>query len=189
MDAIVAAAGIVSGLQTFVSRNISPLNNAVLTIGTINGGTKSNIVADEVYMTGTLRTLDPETRVFARDRIIALSKGIAEGYGCTADVEVEWGYAALINTDEVVDVMKARAEEMLGKEHVLMKQFPSLGGEDFSYFIDGSKKGGAFYHLGCGNTAKGITAALHNQQFDVDEDCIPLGIQLQMTFLMDLLQK
>ena len=189
VDAIVAAAGFVSGLQTFVSRNISPLNNAVLTIGTINGGTKSNIVADEVYMTGTLRTLDPETRVFARDRIIALSKGIAEGYGCTADVEVEWGYAALINTDEVVDVMKARAEEMLGKEHVLMKQFPSLGGEDFSYFIDGSKKGGAFYHLGCGNTAKGITAALHNQQFDVDEDCIPLGIQLQMTFLMDLLQK
>ena len=81
------------------------------------------------------------------------------------------------------------AEEMLGKEHVLMKQFPSLGGEDFSYFIDGSKRGGAFYHLGCGNTAKGITAALHNQQFDVDEDCIPLGIQLQMTFLMDLLQK
>ena len=140
-------------------------------------------------MTGTLRTLDPETRVFARDRIIALAKNIAEGYGCTADVEVEWGYAALINTDEVVDVMKARAEEMLGREHVLMKQFPSLGGEDFSYFIDGSKKGGAFYHLGCGNTEKGITAALHNQKFDVDEACIPLGIELQMTFLMDLLQK
>ena len=102
---------------------------------------------------------------------------------------MEWGYACLINTDEVVDVMKARSEEMLGADHVLMKQFPSLGGEDFSYFIDGSKKGGAFYHLGCGNTAKGITAALHNQQFDVDEACSPLGIQLQMTFLMDLLQK
>jgi amidohydrolase len=189
VDAIVAAAGIVSGLQTFVSRNISPLNNAVLTIGTINGGTKSNIVADEVKMTGTLRTLDPETRVFAKDRITALAEGIAQGYGCTAEVDVEWGYACLINTDEVVDVMKARSEELLGADHVLMKQFPSLGGEDFSYFIDGSKKGGAFYHLGCGKTAKGITAALHNQQFDVDEDCIPLGIQLQMTFLMDLLQK
>ena len=189
VDAIVAAAGIVSGLQTFVSRNISLLNNAVLTIGTINGGTKSNIVADEVRMTGTLRTLDPETRIFAKERITALAQCIAQGYGCTADVDVEWGYACLINTDEVVDVMKARAEELLGKEHVLMKQFPSLGGEDFSYFIDGSKKGGAFYHLGCGNSEQGVTAALHNQQFDVDERCIPLGIRLQMAFVLDLLQK
>ena len=104
-------------------------------------------------------------------------------------MDVEWGYACLINTDEVVDVMKARAEELLGKEHVLMKQFPSLGGEDFSYFIDGSKKGGAFYHLGCGNSKQGVTAALHNQQFDVDERCIPLGIRLQMAFVLDLLQK
>ena len=188
-DAIVAAAGIVSGLQTFVSRNISPLNNAVLTIGTINGGTKSNIVADEVRMTGTLRTLAPETRIFAKERITALAQCIAQGYGCTAEVDVEWGYACLINTDEVVDVMKARAEELLGKEHVLMKQFPSLGGEDYSYFIDGSKKGGAFYHLGCGNSKQGVTAALHNQQFDVDERCIPLGIRLQMAFVLDLLQK
>lgn len=189
VDAIVAAAGVISGLQTFVSRNISPLNNAVLTIGTIQGGAKSNIVADEVKMTGTLRTLDPETRLFAKDRITAIAQGIAAGYGCTAQVEVEWGYAALINTDAVVDVMKAKAEELLGREHVLMKQFPSLGGEDFSYFIDGSKKGGAFYHLGCGNSAKGVTAALHNQQFDVDEACIPLGIRLQMEFLLELLEK
>ena len=189
VDAIVAAAGIVSGLQTFVSRNISPLNNAVLTIGTIQGGAKSNIVADQVKMTGTLRTLDPETRVFARDRITAIAQGIAQGYGCTADVDVEWGYAALINTDAVVDVMKECAEEMLGREHVLMKQFPSLGGEDFSYFIDGSAHGGAFYHLGCGNSAKGITAALHNQQFDVDEGCIPVGIALQMKILLKLLTR
>ena len=189
VDAIVAAAGIVSGLQTFVSRNISPLNNAVLTIGTIQGGAKSNIVADQVKMTGTLRTLDPETRVFARDRITAIAQGIAQGYGCTADVDVEWGYAALINTDAVVDVMKECAEELLGREHVLMKQFPSLGGEDFSYFIDGSAHGGAFYHLGCGNSAKGITAALHNQQFDVDEKCIPVGIALQMKILLKLLTR
>lgn len=187
VDAIVAAAGIVSGLQTFVSRNISPLNNAVLTVGTIHGGTRSNIVADEVEMTATLRTLDPETRAFAGERITAIAQGIAQGYGCTADVEVEWGYAALINTDAVVDIMKAKAEAILGKEHVLMKKYPSLGGEDFQYFIDASARGGAFYHLGCGNGAKGITAALHNQQFDVDESCIPLGIELQMSFLMELL--
>lgn len=189
VDAIVAAAGVISGLQTFVSRNISPLNNAVLTIGTIQGGAKSNIVADEVNMTGTLRTLDPETRVFARDRITQIAQGIAQGYGCTAEVEVEWGYSALINTPAVVDVMKSRAEELLGREHVLMKQFPSLGGEDFQYFIDASTHGGAFYHLGCGNSAKGVTATLHNQQFDVDERCIPLGMLLQTNFVLDLLRK
>ena len=189
IDAIVAAAGVVSGLQSFVSRNISPLNNAVLTIGTINGGTKSNIVADEVRMTGTLRTLDPETRAFAAERIKALATHIAEGYGCTAEAQVEWGYSPLINTDEVVDLMRDKATELLGKEHIQMKKYPSLGGEDFSYFIDGSKKGGAFYHLGCGDSAHGVTAGLHNKEFDVDERCIPLGMRLQTEFLLGLLAK
>lgn len=189
IDAVVAAAGVVSGLQTLVSRNISPLNNAVLTIGTIHGGTKSNIVADEVKMTGTLRTLDPETRAFAAERIRTLVDGIAQGYGCTAEVEIEWGYASLINTDAVVDLMREKAEKILGSEHIFMKKQPSMGGEDFSYFIDGSRKGGAFYHLGCGNAEKGITAGLHNRGFDVDEDCIPLGIRLQAEFLLELLKK
>lgn len=189
IDAIVAAAGVVSGLQSFVSRSISPLNSAVLTIGTIAGGTKSNIIADRVTMTGTLRTLDPETRTFAAERIRALAENIAAGYGCKADVEIEWGYAALINTDAVIDILLPRAKELLGAEHVLMKQFPSLGGEDFSYFIDGSKKGGGFYQLGCGNSARGITAGLHNNGFDVDERCIPLGMRLQTEFLLELLKK
>lgn len=188
-DAIVAAAGVVSGLQTMVSRNISPLNSAVLTIGTINGGTKSNIVADEVKMTGTLRTLDPETRAFAAKRIRELAGSIAQGYGCTAEVEIEWGYASLINTDEVVDLMRGKASEILGEEHVFLKKQPSMGGEDFSYFIDGSKKGGAMYHLGCGNAAKGITAGLHNREFDVDEGCIAVGMRLQTEFLLALLKK
>lgn len=189
VDAVVAAAGVVSGLQTLVSRNISPLNSAVLTIGTINGGTKSNIVADEVCMTGTLRTLDPETREFAARRIRELTEGIAQGYGCTADVEIEWGYASLINTDEVVDLMREKAVTLLGEECVHIKKQPSMGGEDFSYFIDGSNKGGAFYHLGCGNAEKGITAGLHNRGFDVDESCIAVGMRLQAEFLLELLKK
>ena len=183
-----AAAGVISGLQSLVSRNISPLNNTVLTIGTINGGTKGNIIADEVRMTGTLRTLDPETRAFAAKRIKELAEHIAEGYGCSAEVVMEWGFASLINTDEVVDLMLRKAEEILGKEHVVLKKQPSMGGEDFSYFIDGSKKGGAFYNLGCGNAAKGITAGLHNKEFDVDESCIGVGMRMQTEFLLELLK-
>lgn len=188
-DAIVAAAGVITALQTFVSRSISPLNSAVLTVGTIHGGVRSNIVADEVTMTATLRTLDPETRSFAARRITEIAQGVAQGYGCQAEVEVELGYSALINTDAVVDVIRENAVRLLGEDHVLMKQYPSLGGEDFQYFSDASTRGGAFYHLGCGNREKGITAALHNQQFDVDERCIPVGIELQLNILMELLTK
>ena len=188
-DAIVAAAGVISALQTFVSRSISPLNSAVLTVGTIHGGVKSNIVADEVVMTATLRTLDPETRSFAARRITEIAQGVAQGYGCQAEVEVELGYSALIHTDAVVDVIRENACRLLGGDHVLMKQYPSLGGEDFQYFSDASAWGGAFYHLGCGNREKGITAALHNQQFNVDERCIPVGIELQLNILMELLTK
>lgn len=185
IDAILIAGNIITSLQSLISRNISPLNSAVLSIGTINGGTKNNIIAGEVRMSGTLRTLDANTRRFAQDRIKCISENIAEALGGECLVEFMGGYGALVNDDEVVDVFKKTAESVLGKDKIVFKEFPSLGAEDFSYFLEKAK--GGFFHLGCGNRVMGITAPLHNKNFDVDENCIKIGVQLQIENLLALL--
>lgn len=187
IDAIMIAGHVITAVQSLVSRNISPLNSVVLTLGKINGGVKDNVIADEVVMTGTLRTLDSETRIYAKQKINEIVSNIAAAFGGTAKAEFNEGYRALINHDEVMDVIKENAEKILGKENIVYKEFPSLGAEDFSYFLDECK--GAFFHLGCGNKKKGITAAIHTENFDIDEECLKIGIQLQVENVLSLLNK
>lgn len=138
-------------------------------------------------MSGTLRTLDPETRKLVKERIKHIVEYTAKAYGGEGIVEFIEGYDALINDDEIVDVIKETAERVLGKDKVQLKEFPSLGAEDFSYFINEAK--GAFYHLGCGNKKMGITAPLHSKDFDIDESCIKTGVLMQVENLLALLKK
>lgn len=185
VDAIVIAGSMITSLQSMVSRNTSPLDSVVLSIGKINGGVKNNIIADTVTMSGTLRTLDEEARNRAKAAIVRLAEGTAAAYGGEAEVWFEDGYKALVNDNEIVDVIKQTAERILGAERIRYKEFPSLGAEDFSYFLDKAK--GAFYHLGCGSISKGITAGLHNEYFDVDEECIKTGVYMQVECILALL--
>ncbi len=173
--------------QTIVSRNVSPLDSAVLTLGTINGGVKGNVIAHEVKIRGTLRTIDPDTRVMIKERIKYIVESVAKSFGGEGFVEIEEGYAALINSSEVVEVIINTVKENFGEGALVIKDKPSLGVEDFSYFIDASK--GAFYHLGCGNVEKKITAPLHNSCFDIDEECLPLGVLAHTLITLNLLNK
>lgn len=187
VDAIVMAASVINTLQTLVSRCISPLDNAVLTLGTIHGGTAGNIVAGEVEMTGTLRTTDPAVRKAAIDTISRQVSLTCQALGGSGEVTVIPGYSALINTDEIVDVLVETASEVIGKAHIHPRKFPSLGVEDFSFFLE--KAPGVFYHLGCANREKGITAPLHSQNFDIDESCLKLGVELQTGLALRLLER
>ncbi len=186
VDPIVTAGYIIIALQSLVSRNISPLNSVVLTLGQINGGIKNNIIPGEVTMSGTLRTIDPATRVFAKKRIREIVENTARAYGATAEVEFEEGYPALINNDEVVDVLKRTAESTLGKDKVKFKEFPSMGADDFSFFLEDTK--GAYYNLGCGNKSKGWNAPIHSDYFMADEESIKIGVLLQTKTLLELLK-
>ena len=187
IDAIAMAGNVITSLQTIVSRNISPLNSVVISLGKISGGVKDNVIADEVKITGTLRALDDQTRIFVKDRIKSVVTNTAFAFGGEGDVEFKDGYQALINNDEVVDVIKENAEKVLGIENIVFKEFPSLGAEDFSYFSDVAK--GAFFHLGCGNTSKGITSAIHTEEFDIEEECLKIGVRLQVNNVLALLNK
>lgn len=185
IDAIVIAGHVITSIQTIVSRNISPLNSIVISLGRISGGVKDNVIADEVNISGTLRALDKETRVFAKNRIKRIVEDTAEAFGGKGNVVFEEGYQALINNDEVVDIIKKNAQKILGKENVVHKEYPSLGAEDFSYFCDTAK--GGFFHLGCGNKEKNITSPIHTKSFDIDENCLKTGVILQVENVLSLL--
>lgn len=185
IDAIMIAGHVITGLQSIVSRNISPLNSVVVSLGKITGGVKSNVIADEVKISGTLRALDEKTREYAKQRIEDIVKATAKAHGGEGIVYFDEGYNSLINDDDVVDVIKENVEKLLGNDNVFYKEFPSLGAEDFSYFSDVAK--GAFFHLGCGDSAKGMTSPIHTETFDIDEKCLKIGVRLQIENIITLL--
>ncbi|MBR3928325.1 MAG: amidohydrolase [Clostridia bacterium] len=177
-DAIVCAAQIITALQSVVARNVSPLDSAVITLGMIEGGRAGNIICDEVKMKGTLRTANKTLREMMIKRIEEISEMIASGMGCTAIAEVSEGYSALVNTPEHAERILNIAAELFGKENALVKDAPSMGGEDFSYFLD--KAPGAFFHVGCSPDKDHIGAPLHSELFNPDESCMKVGILMEL---------
>ncbi|HEX2954662.1 MAG TPA: amidohydrolase, partial [Bacillota bacterium] len=186
IDAVVMAAHVVTALQTIVSRNVSPLDSAVLTLGTIHGGTKENVIADRVVLTGTARTLNLATRKAVKAKIVSVATGVCQGMGGTCSCDFKEGYMPIINHDAVVDVIERNALNRLGNEKIVYKEKPSMGVEDFAFFCHHVP--GAFYYLGCGNKSKGTDAPGHSPTFQIDEDCLKTGILLQVINTLSLLE-
>ncbi|NLB89799.1 MAG: amidohydrolase [Clostridiales bacterium] len=181
-DAIVIAAQIVTALQTLVSRKISPLDSAVLSLGKVKGGTAGNIICDQVYLEGTLRTLQNTTREELKKTISSLVKGIAESMGAKAEVTLKSGYAPIVNDQTLYLHCKDTAEKIVGKEKLVTKEFPSLGVESFGFFLEKTK--GFYYDLGCG-----VGAGLHSEHFKIDEKVLKTGVALQAAMATRILQE
>lgn len=186
VDPLVIAANLIMSLQSLVSRNISPLNQAVFTLGTIHGGTRGNIIPDEVEMTGILRTLDPETRSFMKKRIGEMVENVPKAYGGEGKLYIRESYMALINSDEAVDSVRSVAEKILGENNILISQEPDMGTEDFSYFAANVKS--CFFNLGCRNEEIGAVYPIHSNRFKIDENCLATGVQLQVENVLKLLE-
>lgn len=172
-DAIVVASSIILALQSIVSRNISPLDSAVLTIGKIMGGEAQNIICEEVSMNGILRTINKNTRKEMIKRIENIVSDICRAFDCKG--EVLWGsdgYPPVVNDDYLVDIVAESTEKLFGKDRFILKEKPSLGGEDFSYYLEECK--GVFYHIGCRNSNQEVTQ-LHTSTFNIDERCLAVG--------------
>lgn len=182
-DAIVCAAQVITSLQTLVSRNVSPLASAVLSLGMISGGTAGNIICDRVTLRGTLRTANGEIRAMMKRRIGEVASGVAAAMGCTAEVRITSGYAALVNDEaEAGRVMRVGAR-LLGERNVVRKAAPSMGGEDFSFFCESVP--GAFFHLGCVKKEDMPAPLLHSRDFHLDEDCLTVGAMMHVALVLD----
>ena len=185
IDPIVIASNLVMALQSLVSRNISPLNSAVVTMGSIHGGTGGNIISDEVSMVGILRTLDPETREFVKKRIAELVESIPKAMGGEGILQIRESYGALINNKEAVDFIKETAVKILGIENVVELEHPNMGTEDFSYFCQNTKA--CFFNLGCRSENNITVYPIHSSKFILDEGCLEIGVKLQVENILRLI--
>ncbi|MGL4394668.1 MAG: M20 metallopeptidase family protein [Brevinema sp.] len=178
VDAIVIAAAVIQNLQSIISRNIDGRESAVLSLGMIHGGTARNVIADHVVIEGTIRTLNPEIREHVNKRVKEMLDLTAKAFGGSAKYTRKLGYTSLINHDKAVDHIIENAKTLLGAQNVIMKPHPNMGVEDFAYYLE--KVEGAFFYLGTANYDKGIVHHGHNEGFDIDEDALAIGVQMQL---------
>ncbi|MCL4234979.1 MAG: amidohydrolase [Deltaproteobacteria bacterium] len=175
VDAVVVAAHVVTALQTLVARNVDPTQPAVVTIGQINGGSNFNIIAQEVELRGTVRTLDPTLRGEMKGRIEALAGGVCRAMGATYRYEWTDHYPVTVNDAAMSALVQECAADLLGADRIIT-QGVTMGAEDMSYFLQA--RPGCFFFLGSANPAKGLDKPHHHPEFDFDEDALPLGVEM-----------
>jgi amidohydrolase len=171
IDAIPASAAMVLGLQSVVARETDPLASAVVTVGTIAGGYRNNVIADEVKLSGTLRAQDSTVRDELEARLRRIVAGVAAAYNVTADVHVIRGYPPVYNDVELADRFAdyVRAHSSLRIE----EPPPTMGAEDFAYFAE--RVPGLLIRLGVRSEASGAIHPGHSAFFRIDEDALPVG--------------
>lgn len=167
IDPISIGCQVYMAFQTIISRRISPLEPAVLTISQFQAGTAHNIIPDKVEMVGTVRTFSSEMKEKMRSMMEAVLKSITEANGATYKFEYIPHYPPVINDAGMTALVEDAAKEILGDDNVVRLDQPTMGAEDFSYFQQ--KVPGTYFNIGTFNAEKGITTPLHNPQFNIDE--------------------
>ncbi|MGZ3640450.1 MAG: M20 metallopeptidase family protein [Ktedonobacterales bacterium] len=175
VDAVAIGAAIVNELQRLISREVSPRDTAVVTVGSFHAGTRHNIIAKRAVLEGTLRTLNADTRAFLQSRIREVATHVAQAARATCDVSFGLGYPITINDEAMAAFARGVAQTIVPPEHVHGSQ-PIMGSEDMSYFLNAAP--GCFAYLGSANPARGLNHPHHSPLFDFDEACLPIGAEL-----------
>lgn len=184
VDAVAVAGYVIVGLQQIVSRQVAPTQSAVITIGAIHGGTKGNIIAEQVELVGTVRTLDAAVRESMPRRIKTLVKGVCDSFGASAAVEYRLGYPSVINDASMVALARRAAAIAVGEENVFTNEV-SMGGEDFAYMLQAVP--GCMGRLGSGNPATPVDQRypLHNARMMVDEAALANGVAYYVALALE----
>ncbi|WP_088032349.1 M20 metallopeptidase family protein [Evansella clarkii] len=186
VDAIIVANNVISSLQTIVSRNVDPVDSAVLTVGRIDGGSRYNVIASKVTIEGTIRTYKPETKEMVKRRFHTIVNGVAESMEASASIEYYDGYPATVNHAEWAEHVTDTAKEMYG-DSAAPEVNPVLGGEDFSRFL--LKYPGAYFWLGTALPGVEKQKPLHDPQFKIDERAIVYGTEMMAQVAVNALFK
>jgi amidohydrolase len=168
-DPIIAASAMLMSLQTIVSRNVSPLDSAVISMGTFHSGTANNVIPELVEMTGTVRSFNPKVREMLPKRIKEVLESTATAYMVDVELEYIFDQPAVFNSEELTKLAYDAAKEVVGEEDIV-DPTPSMGGEDFSIFME--KIPGFFFWLGVENKEKDMNYVWHNPRFDGDDRAI-----------------
>ncbi len=185
-DPILAASQIVNALQTIVSRNIAPLQSAVVSVCTIHGGEAFNIIPQQVELSGTIRTFEPEVREKILERFEIITYGLAETFGCTAEVELTRLTPAVINDAKTAARVEAVARRLFPEASIDASHNVTMGSEDMAFMME--QVPGCFFFVGSANKEKNLDAAHHHPCFDFDEQALPRAAALMAAAIADLLK-
>ena len=187
VDAIVLGAQVTMALQTIPSRRINPTHPVVVTLGTVKGGYRRNIIADRVEYEGTARTLDAKDRKLVAKMIEQTAARITKAGGGGYEFEYTQGYPVLECDPRITDIVRASGRDLLGKRAVIELPEPSMGGEDFAFFV--SEVPGTMFRIGTGNKQKGTTYPWHHPHFDIDEEGLWMGAAVMADSVMRCLKE
>lgn len=171
VDSVPIAAQVISALQQIASRQVNPLDSVVVTIGKISGGYARNIIAPEVELLGTVRTLNPAVRSQMKDRIEAIVRGVTAAFGASYELEFDDGSPVLVNDNGMTELLVRTSDELLG-EGRLVPCTTSMGSEDFAFVAE--RVPSVMFRLGT-NSGESTAYPLHHPSFNLDEDALPYG--------------
>lgn len=187
VDPIVIAAYMIAALQTLLSREISPLSPAVLTIGTLRAGTAFNIIPETVEMQGTMRAFSAEQREHLSRRMSELTKGVALVMGGSCDVQVFHGPPPCINDATMTELIHQAAAASVGEEHVERSEaVMTTSSDDMASFLNAVP--GCYFIVGAHNNEKGAKYPHHHPRFTLDEDALPIGVEVLTRAALAFLQ-
>ena len=168
IDPAIVVMQIMQAIQTITSRNINPLESLVISVTQIHMGDTDNVIPQQAYMNGTVRTLNAESRELAEQRLQEICEHIAKAHGAVAELDYVRGYPVTVNHADQTQFAVSVASELVGEQAVDAKRAPLMGAEDFSYMLEA--RPGSFVFIG-----QGDTAGLHHPEYDFNDEIIPLG--------------
>jgi len=180
VDPVIIAAQIINAVQTIISRVTSPIDKALISITKVHAGSAYNVIDDEVFLGGTVRTFKEKTRILIQNKLNDTAKGIAQANGGDIEFIYKPGYPPTINTKDESIFASEVAKNLVGDKNVVTDVEPSMGGEDFSYFLN--KKPGSYLYIG--QKDENHKAHLHTTKYDFNDNLLPIGVN----FWVDLVK-
>lgn len=175
LDTVIVASQLVAGLQTLVSRRLSPFTPAVLSVTAIDAGTAYNVIPDTATLRGTVRCLDSATRIRVEELIREMVSSLPQAFGLSGTLDYRRGYPVTLNDPQAAQRVRNFAEDLLGKANVLWEGDPSMATEDFAYMLQSCP--GAYFWLGTDRKDSEVVP-LHNPRYDFNDELVAIGIRL-----------
>jgi amidohydrolase len=186
IDPVVAAAQIINALQTIVSRNVAPLDTAVVSVTTVNAGTAFNVIPQTAELTGTIRTFDIGVRQRVLERFEQIARGVGEAMECHVDVEVKRMTPALINDETISSRVQETAKRILSESDLDTSGYITMGAEDMGFMQE--KVPGCYFFVGSANTERHLDYGHHHPRFDFDEEALTRASALMASAAADILK-
>jgi amidohydrolase len=186
IDPVVAAAQVITALQTIASRNVAPLQAAVVSVTKVDIGTAFNVIPQEAKLSGTIRTFDPAVRKKVLERFEHIAQNVAEAMGCRAETKVIRVTPALINDDAVSEKVQETARRVFADSELDTSGYLTMGAEDMAFMQE--KVPGCYFFIGSNNPEKHLNYSHHHPKFDFDEEALVRGSALMAAAAMDMLK-